>query len=258
MSVFDAYARYYDLLYRDKDYAGEAKFVASLLRRARPQTVSVLDLGCGTGRHAEQLARLGLDVTGVEMSTRMLAGAQALRESLPPELAGRLHFAEGDARSFRAGRTYDAVTALFHVLSYQTDNSSVRFFLSTAADHLEPGGLFLFDCWYGPAVLTERPEQRSKSMSDDALEILRHATPRLHVDRNVVDVHYDVEIRERSTGAVQKLAETHHMRYFFAPELEWYLADAGFEPLWSGEFMTERPLDDRAWNALFLARKKHA
>ena len=46
------------------------------------------------------------------------------------------------------------------------------------------------------------------------------------------------------------------MRYFFAPELEWYLADAGFEPLWSGEFLTERPLDEHTWNALFLARKR--
>ncbi|HEY2400385.1 MAG TPA: class I SAM-dependent methyltransferase, partial [Steroidobacteraceae bacterium] len=57
--VFDAYAAYYDLLYRDKDYPGEARYVQSLLRRHGVSDGDLLELGCGTGRHAEQLVRLG-------------------------------------------------------------------------------------------------------------------------------------------------------------------------------------------------------
>src|SRR2546428_12354641 len=61
------YSAYYDLLYRDKDYAAEARFVAELVRRhggRPPAGVELLDLACGTGRHLIELARLGMVVAG--------------------------------------------------------------------------------------------------------------------------------------------------------------------------------------------------
>ena len=56
MSVFGGYSRYYDLLYRDKDYAGEVAFVHGIIDEHAPQAQSLLDLGCGTGAHAAILA----------------------------------------------------------------------------------------------------------------------------------------------------------------------------------------------------------
>src|SRR6478609_5890219 len=99
MSVFGNYSRYYDLLYRDKDFKGEAQYVHSLIERQRPGARSVLDLGCGTGRHASLLAERGYDVTGVDRSPAMLAEARA-REVR----GGRTEFVEGDLRSVRLGR----------------------------------------------------------------------------------------------------------------------------------------------------------
>ena len=49
---FAKYALCYDLLYRDKDYAAEAGYVGRLIRSATPAARSVLEFGCGTGRHA--------------------------------------------------------------------------------------------------------------------------------------------------------------------------------------------------------------
>ena len=254
--VFDAYSRYYDLLYRDKAYDAEAQYVAETCRRHMPDSVTLLDLGCGTGRHAAELVRRGFDVTGVERSPSMVERALQLRASLPPESSARLSFAQGDALDYRCERRFDVVTALFHVLSYQTANADVRRFLQTARAHLPEGGLFVFDCWYGPAVLTERPEPRQKRMADDEFEVLRVATPTLHAVRNVVDVHYHVEVRERASGMTRELEELHSMRYFFLPELEWYLDDAGFDLAWSGEFQSGRVLDERIWNACFVARRR--
>ena len=95
MSVFNEYARYYDLLYRDKDYAAEAAYVASNIRRHSPRATRILELGCGTGVHAEQLARLGFIVHGIDLSETMLARAQARKTALPAELAERLSFQHG-------------------------------------------------------------------------------------------------------------------------------------------------------------------
>ena len=82
--VFDSYARYYDLLYHDKDYAAESAYVASHLKRHSPRAARILELGCGTGAHAEHLARLGYAVHGVDQSETMLARAAARRKVVPP------------------------------------------------------------------------------------------------------------------------------------------------------------------------------
>src|SRR5215475_3395300 len=100
-AVFDTYADYYDLLYRDKDYAGEALYVQSLLARHGKPRGAVLDLGCGTGRHALELARLGFAVHGIDASPRMIAHA---RGRGPPELSAELRCETGDVRWARLGR----------------------------------------------------------------------------------------------------------------------------------------------------------
>ena len=158
--VFDAYARYYDLLYREKDYAAEAEYVASHMRRHAPEAANILELGCGTGAHAEHLARLGYTVHGVDQSDPMLARAAVRKSGLPAKTAAQLSFGRGDVRTVRTGAHYDVVISLFHVMSYQTSNADLRAAFTTAAAHLRPGGLFLFDFWYGPAVLAQQPEVR--------------------------------------------------------------------------------------------------
>lgn len=217
--VFDAYAAYYDLLYRDKDYAREAAYVLGRLRRHAPQARTVLELGCGTGGHAACLAAEGLEVHGVDLSERMLERAAQRQRSLPDAVRGRLSFERGDARAVRTGKRYDAVIALFHVMSYQTTNADLQAAFATAAEHLAPGGLFLFDFWYGPAVLSERPEKRVKHLEDTQVRVQRTASPVLRDRENLVEVNYSVRIEAVATGKVDEVRERHLMRYLFLPEL---------------------------------------
>lgn len=74
MDVFDRYASYYNLFYRDKNYAAEVEYVDALIKKyAVGETVTMLDLGCGTGGHAVLLAQKGYHVAGVDRSDTMLA-----------------------------------------------------------------------------------------------------------------------------------------------------------------------------------------
>ena len=147
MSIFSAYSRYYDLLNHDKDYAGDARYVFDLLTRHAPGARHVVETGCGTGGHACELAALGLDVHGVDISAGMLEMAEQKRSSLAPELAHRLRFTQGDLRTVRLGERADAVISLFHVMSYQTSNADLTAAFATAREHLAEGGVFIFDCW---------------------------------------------------------------------------------------------------------------
>jgi ubiquinone/menaquinone biosynthesis C-methylase UbiE len=54
--VFNAYARYYDLLYNDKAYHSESAYIHSIIKQYVPNAKSVLELGSGTGAHAEHSA----------------------------------------------------------------------------------------------------------------------------------------------------------------------------------------------------------
>ena len=254
MTVFAGYSRYYDLLYRDKDYAGEARYVADILRRHAPSATTILEIGSGTGAHAAQFAQLGFDVVGVDLSEGMLEAAEARRAELHRELAARMSFARGDARSVRIGRHFDAVISLFHVMSYQTSNADLAAAFSTAREHLSPGGVFLFDCWYGPAVIRQWPSETVKNLSDDATQVSRVARPVIHATRNVVDVNYSVTVTDRITGASETLQETHEMRYLFSPEIELLLAGSGMTLVESRGWMTDRAPGFDTWGACFVAR----
>jgi SAM-dependent methyltransferase len=249
---FDAYASYYDLLYHDKDYPGEANYIAALIHRFSPAATSLLELGSGSGIHASLLAAKGFSVHGVEISEGMFAKAHELRSSSPH--AAQLEFSRGDVRTVKIGKTFDAALSLFHVVSYQTSNEDVAAEFATAREHLPVGGLFIFDVWYGPAVLVDRPVVRIKRIENDAIGITRLAEPDIHPERNIVDVNYTVMVMDKSTRETQEIREKHPMRYFFSPEIELFARLAGFEILHSEEWMTGCAPGFDTWGVVFVLR----
>lgn len=254
MSVFAEYSAFYDLLYGEKDYAGEAAYVLGLLREHGSPLSSLIDLGCGSGKHALQFARQGLRVTGVDRSAAMLREAAGVVGEL--EAASRPRFVEADVVQFRAPEPADAVVALFHVVSYLTEHAQLETFLGNVAGSLRSGGLFLFDFWYGPAVLSQKPAVRVKRVASAEHELVRLAEPVLHDARNVVDVNYTLVIRSTESGQLRTLSESHAMRYFFLPELEQLLGRAGFRVLNRHEWMTGAALSVETWSATIVAQRQ--
>ena len=262
-SAFDAYAAYYNALYRDKSYAEEATFVHSRVRQAltgskspdesKKATLRVLELGCGTGRHALEFAHRACEVVGVDLSEGMVSSAKQLAASHPTHA---LSFAVGDARSYRGSSPFDAVVSLFHVASYQTTTDDFSRFCETAAVNLRPGGVFAFDFWYGPGVLLDPPAVRVRRLTDDGVDILRVSEPALDLSCNRVDVAFDVRVTTRATGQSETIREIHPMRYFFQPELHDVLARAGFGEIALTHWMDDRPLADAPWYGFAVCQKR--
>ncbi|OHC74130.1 MAG: hypothetical protein A3G18_04650 [Rhodospirillales bacterium RIFCSPLOWO2_12_FULL_58_28] len=255
MTVFQDYARYYDLIYRDKDYKGEVDFVISRLAFLHPTARTILDLGCGTGAHAEAFAEAGFPVTGIDLSGPMIKGAKRRRKSLPEDIAKRMVFRRGDARNIRLeGKRFDLAAFLFHSLCYQISDEEVINALATARAHLNPKGVVLFDFWHGPGVLSKPPETREKRVQTDDVIITRISEPSRDAKTNTVVVNYDLSIEDIKTGAVANIKEAHRVRYFFKEEILRFLASAGLTPVeirpWGGA--GEPGADD--WNVYCAAR----
>ena len=244
--MFDAYSRYYDLLYQDKDYAAEVAYVDALLQRHGIGGRELLEFGSGTGRHGRLLAERAYRVTGIERSAAMVARAQP---------SPGFQCLAGDIRTVQLGRTFDAVLSLFHVVSYQVGNADVQAVLARAAEHLRTGGLFVFDVWYSPAVLAQRPAVRIKRLAAEGLEITRLAEPRLLPNANRVDVNYTLFARDTTTGAVATFTESHPMRHFSLPELDLLAEAAGFERLGAEAFLTGEPPGEDTWGLCLVLRR---
>jgi len=137
-------------------------------------------------------------------------------------------------------------------MSYQITNSDLIAAFSTAKAHLGKNGLFIFDCWYGPAVLTDRPKVRLKQIENENLIIYRFAEPEIFPNEIIVHVHYLVITNDKSNNQMYKFKETHQMRYLFKPEIEYMLNQTGFDLLYCKEWMTTNDTDDSTWNACFI------
>lgn len=247
--AFDAYARCYDLLYRDKDYEAEAGFVHGQLRRHGLAGSRLLDLGCGTGAHAAGLVRQGCDVHGVDIAPAMLTQAQRRRDAMQVKQAARLTFSLGDVRDVRLLGRFDAVLSLFHVVSYQIRDADLAAMMHTAAEHLQPGGLFLFDFWYGPGVVRDPPAVRVKRVHDDDVLVTRLAEPVTNHMDNTVEVRYQIFVEHKAQHRVEQIRESHHLRYWFWPELQRHARAAGLVPKGLWAWLSDEPVAAGTWLA---------
>lgn len=248
---FGLYASYYDLLYKGKDYRGEVDYLDRHIKALDGQAKDLLNLGSGTGRHDRLLAQLGYTVTGVDLSQQMVdvANSHPEAEGLP------VSFVQGDAREVRLEKSFDVVTSLFHVFSYQTSNQDLEDIFRTAYHHLNPGGHLLFDCWYGPGVLSDPPTVRVKRLQDDSIKVTRLAEPVHHPNDNIIDVNYEVQILDRSSGQTTVLNEVHRMRYLFTPEVRLMARLTGFEFVDFEVWLDGGAPKLDTWNVLYTLRK---
>lgn len=253
--TFKKYSAYYDLLYSDKDYRREVEFVSALLEQHGGTCRRICEMGSGTGLHAELLARNGYTVDGIELSAEMLDVARARIDKLPPGIGKRLNFMQGDARTFKAGPVFDAALALFHVVSYQTTNADLIAMFCNISEQLRPGGIFIFDYWYGPAVLTERPSVRIKRMETDEYSVTRLAEPNLDVVTSQVEVNYDIFVRHKQSDATEQFRETHPMRYLFTSEIDLLARMSGMKVVDSCEWLTGKKPGSDTWGVCSILRK---
>jgi SAM-dependent methyltransferase len=249
--VFDLYAAYYDLLYEEKDYIGESEYICKLLASENFYEGQILELGSGTGKHAELLARKNFSVHGVDLSDAMVSAAN---ERIPKALSTKLSFQNGDVRKIKLNRKFDVAISLFHVVSYQISNEDLIAMFSTASEHLNAEGIFIFDFWYGPAVLSDRPSVKIKRFENDNISVIRIAEPQIYPNENLVNVKFSLQITTKQNLEIKEIQENHRMRYLFLPELRLLLKDACFEVVLAEKWMSGS-LGFDSWQGVIVARK---
>ena len=245
------YSQYYDLLYQDKDYIAEVDYIENLIKSHSREVKTILDLGCGTGKHDELLCDKGYTVHGVDISKEMLEIAEIRRKGKEDKLT----FSQSDITQLHLNQKFDTIVSLFHVMNYQNTNIALDEVFSGVKDHLNDDGLFIFDFCYGPAVLTDLPKTTIKRLENEHIKVTRIAESKLHTQLNTVDVEFNIFVTQKESGKSIERKEVHTMRYFFDTELEMLCDKHGFSIEARYGWLSDKKPDFDTWNVVWVLKK---
>ncbi len=248
MSHFNDYSKYYDLLYKEKNYYDEVQYINEIIKLNCPNSKSLLDIGCGTGKHANLLQQLGYNIDGIDLSETML-------EIAKNKFGENINFYNADIRKFDLNKKYDTIISLFHVLSYQVKNHDLDSAFESVYKHLNDGGYFIFDCWYGPGVMNDPPSIRVRNMKDEEVEIIRISEPDINYNNSTVDVNFKIIINDLKTDKVKILHEKHPMRYLFKNEIEFLANKYNFKIVSFYSWMSFDVPNKNDWQVVFVLKK---
>lgn len=253
MAQFQRSSLYYDALYKDKDYLKEVKFVKKFIKKYSPKSKKILSLGCGTCSYEIILSRSGYEITGIDLSKEMLQiASEKIKKA---HLDSKIKLFQKNVQNFHFEDKYDVALAMFNIVGYQIKNKEFESMLKNVNDSLKPNGIFLFDCWYMPAVLKDKPTDRVKRVKFGNKEIIRLTKSKLYQDKNMIEINFDIlELDKKNLLSEGK--ETHNVRYWSLPEIECFLENAGFSIIKVCNFMDENShISEDNWNIFIAARK---
>lgn len=254
MGAYDArFAELYDLFYADKPYAEETAFVSACLSSHGKTTGKrVLELACGTGRHALELEKLGWDVVGTDLSEAMLAAARTRAAAA----GARARFVASDMRAIDASLgSFDAAVCLFDAIGYVITNEALDAVLAGLRRVLSPGGAFVFEVWHAAAMLRGFDPVRVRRFRDGACEIVRVSETAIDVAAEVARVVFTV-YEHRDDGTFSTFREEHVNRFFLVQEVAAWLARGGFEPVaFHDGFSLEGTVGMHTWHVVGVARR---
>lgn len=244
-SYAQLHALHYDRIYADKPYADEARFIHDLLDR--PTRQRLLDVACGTGRHARAFADLGYIVTGVDLNPELLSIAGRAADD-------RVRFVHGDMRDLELeGGPFDVVTCLFDSIGYARDNSGVIATLRSLARQLSPDGKLVCEFLHAPALVCHlSPTRIGRWTLEDGRRLVRTSETTMDVERMLMRVRYELLLFD-AAGGFEQGEETHENRCLSVPEMQVLAEVAGLEPQAFVPAYREGAIDGETFHLLLVA-----
>lgn len=245
------YAELYDLFYADKAYADETRFVHECICEFNSDsTQDILELACGTGKHAVEFEKLGYNVTATDRSPDMLAIARERAH-------GRnVDFILADMQQLDLPKkNFDAAVCLFDSIGYLKTDEAIAAGLARVRNHLRENALLIFEFWHAPAMLNGYSPLRVRHWKSDNSDITRTSETTLDRRNRLADVVYTVEERKHD-GNSRILRESHVNRFFEINEMESMLSRSKFSPMrFFAGFSKSEPVTESTWHIVAVAQK---
>jgi 2-polyprenyl-3-methyl-5-hydroxy-6-metoxy-1,4-benzoquinol methylase len=247
-SLFENYGRKYDQEVFTQGTIGECDFIEQEI--GRNHSARILDIGCGTGRHAIELAKRGYPVTGIDLSESQLQRAKEKAR----EQNVRVDFIRADARKLEFKHEFNLAIMLcegsFPLM--ETDEMNYQI-LANACTALKPGGKFIFTTLNGLFPLFHSVKDFLASQAEPGTAACTGNTFDLMTFRSK-----SVNVFEDDSGNKKELACNE--RYYVPPEITWQLSSLKFKDIAIhgaklGKYSRKDPLTADDFEMLVIAEK---
>lgn len=243
-AAYNQLAKYYDLLYQDKDYPKEAQFIRQIIRRSHPNAKSLLDVGCGTGTHLHLLQENFRTLAGVDLSPQIVTEA---KKKVP-----QARFVVGDMKTFCLDQRFDVLTCLYSVFNYNLTPKEAQQTLKNFAAHLQPKGLLIITLY--------TPQNTEKKLAlhlgqDDQTQVAK-------INQFVYDPETKLETSEflvliKKGGKIDFFTETdHQLRIYGVKELTSLLKEGGFTGIEAYDNFEEKEVGPGTKYPVLAARRE--
>jgi len=224
---------------------------------AKKQNGEVLELGCGTGRVAIPIAKAGLYVTGLDLSTQML---DVFREKLAasPGLADRITLVHGNMADFCFGRKFPLIIVPFRAFLCLTKERDIENSLVCVREHLTDDGLFVVDVFntrpnmdnwcHGEEIQWEKFDEKSG----------RHVVKKVGQDKidrenQIIYLHFAFEVTYPDKRT-ERIVDELKLKYYYNAQLRAHVEKAGMEVAEEYSWYDKTPPGGR--EIIFVCRRK--
>jgi len=201
----------YEKLYANRDMK-EAEYLAELVFKHFPPALfpNVIDIACGRGRHSFNLAKLGYDVTGVDLSERAIQKANTLKQTF--EFAGCIQFKEHDMR-LKFEQDFDLAVNLFTSFGYLPDDEGNSSIFANISHSVKNNGALVVD-FLNPGFVSASLKKKETRKSGEFTVL---------IERFIKDnaVHKQMRFIHSKTGEEQAFSE--RVKLY---KLNWFEAEA--------------------------------
>jgi SAM-dependent methyltransferase len=245
---YEHFAYLYDELMNDAPYDEWVQFVKERIQKYHIKGVRLLDLACGTGELSYRFAKEGFAVTGIDLSSDMLAVAQAKAG----DKGARIPFYEQNMTDLEVPGEFDIIGIFCDSLNYlQSEEDVVRTFFNVH-QNLNDGGIFFFDV-HSIFKITQGFINQTFTLNEDHLAYIWNSFP--GDAPNSVEHELSFFVLDERTGKYDRFDELHFQRTFSIQQYSNWLRDAGFELLEiSADFKNLVP-HTHSERIFFVARK---
>lgn len=254
MNYTNLYSKYYNLFYSEKDYIKESNIIHEIINNKidNRDNLDLLELACGSGKHAYHLAQFGYKILATDISNSMVE--LAIEENSE---FSNITFEVKDMTKLDYNKnSIDVVYSMFDSLGYLLSNENIDKALMGVYSTLKSDGIFIFEVWHGSAFLRYYDPKRIRFFNTGEITVERHSNTTLDIENQIGIVEY--EIFEKNKDVVlDSYKEIHRCRYFFAQELKFMLMKTGFSDckIYPGFDIKRENITDNDFHLLIVASK---
>lgn len=137
----ELWEKFYGCMFDQASFELAQQQAPQLLSLVNHSVKSILDLGCGPGRHCLALSKMGFKVTGLDISNFLLSKAKEKSH----ELCLDIHYIHGDMFEYKANKKHDLIINMFNSFGYFDTPEKNQGVIDNAYKNLQSTGTFIID-----------------------------------------------------------------------------------------------------------------